>query len=86
MRWERKNELMPRQGFCPVCCSGLFGSVAFPGDGNGALPAASGGDLHHAVVVPVSLRWVRVHMSEEYARHDGHAELPRERIDGAIGL
>jgi hypothetical protein len=32
-----------------------------------------------------SLRWVLVHMIEEYARHDGHADLLRERIDGRIG-
>jgi uncharacterized damage-inducible protein DinB len=29
----------------------------------------------------VSLRWVLVHMIEEYARHIGHADLMRERID-----
>ncbi|MGW7047893.1 DinB family protein [Streptomyces avermitilis] len=34
----------------------------------------------------VSLRWVLVHMVEEYARHNGHADLLRERIDGAIGV
>ncbi|MEU1040162.1 DinB family protein [Streptomyces sp. NPDC005907] len=34
----------------------------------------------------VSLRWVLLHMIEEYARHNGHADLLRERIDGAIGL
>ena len=33
----------------------------------------------------VSLRWVLVHMIEEYARHNGHADLLRERIDGAVG-
>jgi hypothetical protein len=33
----------------------------------------------------VSLRWVMVHMIEEYARHNGHADLIRERIDGATG-
>jgi uncharacterized damage-inducible protein DinB len=32
-----------------------------------------------------SLRWVLVHMVEEYARHNGHADLLRERIDGAVG-
>lgn len=30
----------------------------------------------------VSLRWILVHMIEEYARHNGHADLLRERIDG----
>jgi Protein of unknown function (DUF664) len=34
----------------------------------------------------VSLRWVLVHMVEEYARHNGHADLLRERIDGRVGL
>ena len=32
-----------------------------------------------------SLRWIMVHMIEEYARHNGHADLLRERIDGATG-
>jgi hypothetical protein len=32
-----------------------------------------------------SLRWVMVHMIEEYARHNGHADLLRERIDGSTG-
>jgi uncharacterized damage-inducible protein DinB len=34
---------------------------------------------------PVSLRWVLVHMVEEYARHNGHADFLRERIDGTTG-
>jgi uncharacterized damage-inducible protein DinB len=34
---------------------------------------------------PVSLREVLVHMIEEYARHNGHADLLRERIDGRVG-
>jgi hypothetical protein len=33
----------------------------------------------------VSLRWVLVHMIEEYARHNGHADLMRESIDGQTG-
>jgi hypothetical protein len=32
-----------------------------------------------------SLRWIYVHMIEEYARHNGHADLIRERLDGARG-
>ncbi|WP_433531932.1 DinB family protein [Micromonospora sp. CA-263727] len=32
-----------------------------------------------------NLRWVYVHMIEEYARHNGHADLLRERIDGVTG-
>jgi len=34
---------------------------------------------------PVSLRYVLAHMIEEYARHNGHADLLRERIDGTTG-
>lgn len=33
----------------------------------------------------VNLRWVYVHMIEEYARHLGHADLLRESIDGVTG-
>lgn len=34
----------------------------------------------------VSLRWILVHMIEEYARHNGHADFLRERIDGSTGV
>jgi uncharacterized damage-inducible protein DinB len=33
----------------------------------------------------LSLRWIYVHLIEEYARHNGHADLLRERIDGRTG-
>ena len=33
----------------------------------------------------VDLRWIYLHMIEEYARHNGHADLLRERIDGETG-
>ncbi|MFJ3234113.1 DinB family protein [Streptomyces sp. NPDC086787] len=32
-----------------------------------------------------NLRWIYTHMIEEYARHNGHADLIRQRIDGAVG-
>ncbi|MFF7377222.1 DinB family protein [Streptomyces massasporeus] len=32
-----------------------------------------------------NLRWLYTHMIEEYARHNGHADLLRERVDGATG-
>ena len=32
-----------------------------------------------------SLRWILLHMIEEYARHNGHADLIRESIDGEVG-
>jgi uncharacterized damage-inducible protein DinB len=34
---------------------------------------------------PVSLRWIYIHLIEEYARHNGHADLIRERVDGTTG-
>ncbi len=33
----------------------------------------------------ISLRWILVHMIEEYARHNGHADLIRQSIDGTTG-
>ncbi len=35
--------------------------------------------------IECDLRWVYVHMIEEYARHNGHADLLRELVDGTIG-
>ncbi|KOV69737.1 DinB family protein [Streptomyces sp. MMG1121] len=35
--------------------------------------------------VEVSVRWVLIHLIEEYARHNGHADILRERIDGTTG-
>ncbi|GAB2940784.1 DinB family protein [Nonomuraea sp. N2-4H] len=32
-----------------------------------------------------SLRWILVHMIEEYSRHNGHADLIREAVDGLTG-
>ncbi|HEX5493879.1 MAG TPA: DinB family protein [Mycobacteriales bacterium] len=43
-------------------------------------------DLYHrGVAGRHSLRWIMIHMIEEYARHNGHADLLRERIDGSVG-
>ncbi|MEU3709852.1 DinB family protein [Streptomyces catenulae] len=33
----------------------------------------------------LNLRWIYTHLIEEYARHNGHADLLRERIDGTTG-
>ncbi|TQS26268.1 DinB family protein [Microbispora sp. KK1-11] len=41
--------------------------------------------VHRATGQPVSLRRVLVGMIAEYARHNGHADLLRERLDGATG-
>jgi uncharacterized damage-inducible protein DinB len=40
------------------------------------------GDRHGE---PCSLRWIYLHMIEEYARHNGHADLIREMVDGNVG-
>ncbi|WP_344579842.1 DinB family protein [Streptomyces lunalinharesii] len=34
----------------------------------------------------LNLRWIYVHMIEEYARHNGHADLLREALDGETGF
>ncbi|ARF54257.1 DinB family protein [Streptomyces gilvosporeus] len=41
--------------------------------------------VHERTGKELNLRWIYVHMIEEYARHNGHADLLRERIDGATG-
>lgn len=33
----------------------------------------------------IDLRWILIHMVEETARHNGHADIMRELIDGATG-
>ena len=35
---------------------------------------------------PCSLRWIYAHMIEEYARHNGHADLIRELVGGGVGF
>jgi hypothetical protein len=42
-------------------------------------------DLIPRPSTPTSLRWVYQHVIEEYAPHNGHADLVRERIDGITG-
>ncbi|MCY7399388.1 MAG: DinB family protein [Nocardioides sp.] len=39
----------------------------------------------HREGMPFDLRWILVHMIEEYARHNGHADLIRETVDGTTG-
>jgi uncharacterized damage-inducible protein DinB len=41
--------------------------------------------VHGSTQETLSLRWIYVHMIEEYARHNGHADLLREAIDGVVG-
>ena len=41
--------------------------------------------VHPRRRIEINLRWVYIHMIEEYARHNGHADLIRECIDGVTG-
>jgi uncharacterized damage-inducible protein DinB len=52
------------------------------GDGGLERPAAWIDDWYG---VAPSLRWIVVHLIEEYARHNGHADLLRESVDGLTG-
>jgi uncharacterized damage-inducible protein DinB len=61
---------------------------AFDREVKGARAAAAGRSLDDTFLhrgTTFTLRWVYLHMIEEYARHNGHADLLRERIDGATG-
>ena len=84
------QEIDPRDGAAPdpAIVSGAWDAwraeTAFTDD---FVAAASdldvaGKDAYHDAV---SLRWVLVNLLEEYARHNGHADLLRQRIDGAVG-
>lgn len=64
--------------------------AAFAAEVAAARRAADGHGLdetfhHPRLGKELSLRWVYLHMVEEYARHNGHADLLRERIDGTTG-
>ncbi len=55
-----------------------------------ARAATAGHDLDERCSDPrngrvMDLRWIYVHMVEEYARHNGHADLLRECVDGTTG-
>lgn len=49
-----------------------------------SLDLTSRAESHHRGEV-FSLRWIYTHMIEEYARHNGHADLLREHVDGSTG-
>jgi hypothetical protein len=38
-----------------------------------------------AISQQFSMRWIISHLIEEYARHNGHADLLRQELDGAVG-
>jgi hypothetical protein len=43
-------------------------------------------EVVHSGAEPFSVRFVYLHLIGEYARHNGHADLVRERVDGATGF
>jgi uncharacterized damage-inducible protein DinB len=63
--------------------------AAYTAEVQAARAAAAGHSLDDTLVdgrgTPLSVRWVYVHMIEEYARHTGHADLRRDRLDGSVG-
>lgn len=69
----------------------LWESIVATCDGHIDAAVAEGGAeagalrLHPRTGETLSLRWILVHMIEEYARHNGHADLIREAVDGLAG-
>jgi hypothetical protein len=57
----------------------LVDAIVAAHDLDASMPGPNGGDL------PVTLRWIVVHLIEELARHAGHADIIRELIDGKTG-
>jgi uncharacterized damage-inducible protein DinB len=75
---------------CGTPASAESDYATFLSEVDAARAAAAGHGLDETFILqrrkaPVSLRWVYIHMIEEYARHCGHADLIRERLDGATG-
>ena len=57
----------------------LVDAIVAAHDLDEAMPDPAGSDI------PVTLRWIVVHLIEELARHAGHADILREMIDGDTG-
>jgi hypothetical protein len=55
------------------------------GVAEGIYAAASLDDIERREDGAHSVRWILVHLIEEYARHCGHADLIRQAIDGSTG-
>ena len=63
-----------------VAASDAIVAAALP-EGLDQVTEVAGRGGHHP-----SLRWILVHLSEEDARHCGHADLIRESVDGQVGV
>jgi uncharacterized damage-inducible protein DinB len=90
---ERIDGIFPDEAEWDVSAADVDADLAlFAAEVDAARAAVAGLDLDD--VVPsaghhpereFNVRWFYLHMIEEYARHNGHADLLRERIDGATG-
>ncbi|MEO9325653.1 DinB family protein [Nocardioides sp. C4-1] len=86
--WEFRTALDDE----PEYLHGLLDSLIAASDAF-VVEALAGGDGADALSVgrhsrtgeQISLRWILLHMIEEYARHNGHADLIRESVDGLTG-
>ena len=54
-------------------------------ENDGALDSLSQRNSQRDPSRKFQLRWILAHLLEEYARHNGHADLIRESIDGSVG-
>ena len=75
----------------PRSCDGIFDEAAAAADAAIDRGLAKDGLETLSVMpsrrkgTPFTLRWILLHMIEEYARHNGHADLLREAVDGQVG-
>ncbi len=81
----------PEADFDGAAAAGAAADFAALGSEVELARAATAGHLldeifcHSHRKVNMNLRWVCIHLIGEYARHNGHADLIRERVDGATG-
>ncbi|WP_125775850.1 DinB family protein [Antribacter gilvus] len=83
--WHHARSLTPQE------TDDLFVAAVEQSDRDLAAALATGDGLDATSVrerhgSTVSLRWILVHLVEEYSRHAGHADLLRESLDGATAL
>lgn len=90
--WETDNdwEMTSALHDTPEQLRALFDAEVATSDGHLDRAIATIGLDGHAARLrreqTVNVRWILVHLIEEYARHTGHADLIRESIDGATDL
>ena len=70
----------------PPCAMPLPPGTRRPPAPTNTAPPLALADTGRFMDQDVSLCWIYVHMIEEYVRHNGHADLVREHIDGTAGV